>query len=155
MTIYKRTERMLITTSMYVPQERIQDNEFKVSDVIEHLIKHEDDIVKMSPRCMELMDVCMQALTSQADEVIGHHDIIVRTRPNLRPKTFFYPTCRIIRVDLTEEPRTVYSVSSKLPKDCVETGYEMVPKKNAHSVLVIKIERMTDAGCFATWSLVS
>ena len=154
MTIYKRTERMLITTSMHVPQERIQDNEFNISDVVEHLLKHEADIVRMSPKYMELLDVCIQTLTSQADEVINHHDIIDITRPNLRPKTFFYPTCRIIRVDLTEQPRAVYSVSSTLPKNCVETGYEMVPKKNAHSVLVIKIERMTDAGCFATWSLV-
>lgn len=155
MTIYKRTERMLITTNMHVPKEYIDNNQFKISDIIDHLIVNEDSIVQMSPKYMELMEVCIQALSQQSDEVICDGDVITRTRPNLRPKTFFYPTCRIIRVDLTERPKAAYSSSSRLPKDVVETGYEMVPKKGAHSVVIIKIERMTDSACFATWSIVS
>lgn len=155
MTIYKKTEQLIITTNMVVKLKDIEDNKFKISDVIDHLLQNEDKIVDLTPLYMKLMDVCITALEVQRDEVVVLDHTAITGSRNLRPRTFFYPSCRIIRVDLTEGHKRAYSAAGRIPKCNLEEGYDMVPKKGAHSVLVIKIERMTDVECYATWTLVN
>ena len=155
MTIYKRTEQMVITTNMTVNKECIADRLFKIEDVIEHLTNNEDQIVKFDPIAMETLDVCIQTLEEHRDEVIAFDEWSIHSNPNLTPKTFVYPTGRIIRVELTERPKAVYGDARRLSERHLTNGYDMAPSTWAHTALIIKIEKMTNVSCFATWTLVS
>lgn len=154
MTVFKRTEQMLITSNMRIPAERLANQEFYVKDVIQHLLDNESKIVGFDPVNMDTMDVCINTLLEHQEDVIRFDRHSIRKAPKLRPRTFFHNSCRIIRVDLTEGSKVAYSNTQRMHKSVIEEGYEMVPKPWAHAVLVIKIERMTDSSCFASWTLV-
>lgn len=154
MTVFKRTEQMLITSNMRVPAEQLTEQEFCIKDVIQHLLDNESKIVGFSPTNMDTMDVCINTLLEHQEDIIRFDNNAIRRAPKLRPKTFFHHSCRIIRIDLTEGAKTPHSKAQRMHKTVLEEGYEMVPKPWAHAVLVIKIERMTDTTCFASWTLV-
>ena len=155
MTIYKRTEQLIISTNMIVKLEDITECKLKIGDVIEHLLNNESKIVDKTPRYMDLFEVCLNTLEEHKEDIVSFDNHSISRGHRLRPRTFFYPSCRIIRIDLSESSRVATSITGRIPKSNLEEGYEMVPKRGAHSVLIIKIERMTDVSCFATWSLVN
>ena len=154
MSIFKRTQGHLIQTNFKVCPKVVSSTDFKIEDVIKHLLNEEMNIVSGNPIYKELLDVCVNTLTSAADESVNDHQTNLLKRTGLRARTFFYPSCRIIHVNLIDTLRAARSSVRRLSVIEQETGYNMIVPKWAHSSLVIKIERMTDNTCFASWSLI-
>lgn len=155
MNIYVKTEGMLITTNMCVNPEDLKEDKFKIQDVINHLRKYKQLITNNNCLYEDLIYVCNKALRDKADDCINYDNhAIVKNSPNVSAKSFFYPSCRIIRIDLTTAARATQGAARRISQLMLETGYDMSIKKGCHAAIIIKIERMTDSSCFASWSLV-
>lgn len=155
MSIFKRTENMLIVTNMHVDPKSIEDGEFKIADVIQHLQDNKRTIIGVNPINEDLFHVCKTTLLEKEDEsILMDHTSIVKDGSNTLVRSFFYPSCRIIRIDLSDSAKAIQGLARPMSKSLNEYGYHIGVKQGFHSVLVIKIERMTDASCFASWTLV-
>lgn len=155
MSIFKRTESMLMVTNMCVDPKSIEDGEFKIADVIRHLQDNKRTIIGLNPINEDLFYVCKTALLEKEDEsILMDHTSIIKERSNVDVRSFFYPSCRIIRIDLSNSAKAIQGLARPMSKSLNEYGYQVGVKSGFHSVLIIKIERMTDASCFASWTLV-
>lgn len=154
MSILKRTQSLMINTNMYISKINMDESGFTIQKVIDHLVKHKDQMIIGSPVFEDLYDVCISSLMEHSDETVRiDEDTIVR-RPKQGISTFFHESCRIIRVDFTNRPRAIYIAPSRIKKSTIENGYVINVKPYTHTTLIIKIERMTDTSCFTSWTLV-
>lgn len=145
---------MVVSTSMSVKEKHINSSNFLMKDIIDHLIRHERYITVDNPIRKELYDLCISTLrTNEYDKVIDT-GVVIPVRSRMPVRTFFYPSCRIIRINLTETPRSHRTSVRSITTQEHECGFLMSKGKGAHSTLVIKIERMTDISCFASWSVI-
>lgn len=154
MNIFKNTQSKLVVTNMNINLKYITDGKLTILDIIEHLRINKDIIFGESSRYNDLNWVCEHVLSMQQNETIElDHTAIIKEHPNVRARTFFYPSCRIIRIDMSNGTRAIQGSVTGLSKDHIECGYEIKVKPGCHTVLVIKIEHMTDSSCYATWTL--
>lgn len=155
MSIFKRTQGHVITTNLKVCPDVVKSSEFKIDNVIKHLLAEEKNFAATNPIYKELLDVCIETLTPCKDDLVYTGDTSLPMRSGLRTRSFFYPSCRIIQVNLINTSRASRTSVRRTSVIEEENGYNMSVPKWAHSVLVIKIERMTDVSCFASWSLIN
>lgn len=155
MSIFKRTQGNIITTNLKINPEQMRSRNFKISDIIDHLCGHESHVVSGRAVHKELFEVCINALNSVSDETVfgANTHIAVPSMGSVR--TLFYPSCRIIQVNLTPNARLQRTSVRQLTTEEHECGYKMRLTKGAVAAIVIKIERMTDSSCFASWSFIS
>lgn len=139
---------------MCVKKENLNSSEFTIQNIIQHLLDHEQYIVNHRSDYKELLDVCMNTLQENAEDIVNTIATSISVRPGGSARTFFYPSCRIIHVNFTETPRSHRTSVRRLTVQEHERGYKVDKVKGAHSAIVIKIERMTDVSCFASWSLI-
>ena len=155
MNIFKRTQGNLIKTTMCVKKEDLNSSEFTIQDIIQHLLDHERYIVTYRSDYKELLDACVNTLQENAEDIVDTIATSISVRPGGSARTLFYPSCRIIHVNFTETPRSHRTSVRRLTVEEHEKGYKVDKAKGSHSAIVIKIERMTDISCFASWSLIS
>lgn len=155
MSIFKRTQGNVITTNINVDSEYIRSQSFKMADIIEHLCGHESHVVSGRAVHKELFEVCINTLNDVSDDAVfeSNRHVAVPLKGCIR--TLFYPSCRIIQVNLTPNSRLQRTNVRRLTTEEHECGYKMRLAKGAVAAIVIKIERMTDSSCFASWSFIS
>ena len=151
---FKKSYGMVVSTSMSVKEKHINSSNFLMKDIIDHLIRHERYITVDNPIRKELYDLCISTLRINEYDRVIDAGVAISTHPRTPARTFFYPSCRIIRIDLTETPRSHRTSVRAITTQEHECGFLMSKGKGAHSTLVIKIERMTDVSCFASWTVI-
>lgn len=154
MNIYKRTEGNIIKTNLRIKADKATSSDFTINNIIEHLLVNKKLIVKDRDDHRDLLSVCVEALRDVKDEAVATSGNVLSGNTQARLRTLFYPSCRIIHVNLIDSSRT--SMTHVRPLSVIEQveGYAMKVPAWAHSLLVIKIERMTDHSCFASWTLI-
>lgn len=155
MNPFNRSQGHVIKTNLRVCPDVIKTEDFRIEDIIKHLRSDEENIVLNNPIYKELFDICVDTLSEVKDELVHSSQTSLSDHAGLRARTFFYPSCRIIHVNLINTARATRSTVRRFSSIEQETGYNMSTPKWSHSSLVIKIERMTDTSCFASWSLIS
>lgn len=151
---FKKSHGMIINTTMSVKEEDFNSNDFVVKNIIEHLVKHRKHITGHDPRRIELFDLCVQTLENESDERVIASGVVLPQHSIKPVRTFFYPSCRIIRIGMSSATRSHRTSVRAISTQEHECGFLMKKGKDEHACLVIKIERMTDVSCFASWSVV-
>lgn len=154
MSIYKRTEGNIIKTNFRISPEDVTSKEFTIGSIVTHLLKNRGLIVRDNDVHRDLLHVCLNTLSDLEDEVVAGSGNVLSGSTHARLRTLFYPSCRIIHVNLSDSAQTSKTHVRKLSSIEQVEGYHMNIPTWAHSLLVIKIERMTDHSCFASWTLI-
>lgn len=146
MSVNIPTKFQIVETTMY----RKLNTATTMQDVINHLQDKISDISKMDPDKMDLVEFLITALQPHCQESLATAFSTSRIKGQIR--TFFAPSCRILKVNLYEEGKRSYHNVSKMRQEHVEDGFDMKPATWAHSALTVKIEYNTDYTVFANWT---
>lgn len=153
MNIFRRTDKMVLETSLRIPHVVVKEQGLSVKDIINHLLKHESKLVKADPLNMQLLEVCVGELLPVQDESITIDYHLANNR-NINIKTMFHPATKLVKVYLHDRDRKDIHLIRNMSKCELEEGYDLHPVHWAHSAVTIKVERDTDSSNLTTWAVV-